>query len=106
MVVQTSHSPAELVHPCLAATGLPMCNACRFERPDSRNRWDSPLFTIHPLLGPEHIQQQLQTVAEAVAEDGASAGKAQRGPVAKQLKPNLATESGTPVLAGQRGGLD
>ncbi|CAN1823589.1 Protein KTI12 homolog [Linum perenne] len=42
---------------CLArAKGIRYCvvfcdvegNQCQFERPDSRNRWDSPLFELHP----------------------------------------------------------
>lgn len=42
--------------------------ACRFERPDSRNRWDSPLFTLRPLLGSGPMQDQLEAVAAAVAD--------------------------------------
>jgi hypothetical protein len=32
--------------------------ACRFERPDARNRWDSPLFTIDPAQEAARQQQQ------------------------------------------------
>ena len=74
----------------------PLCPHCRFERPDSRNRWDSPLFTVHPLLGPEHTQRELEAVVAAVTEQGAKQGPkgAPRGPVAKELVPNVATVCG------------
>jgi hypothetical protein len=42
--------------------------ACRFERPDTRNRWDAPLFTLRPLLGGSQLQEQLEAVAAAVAD--------------------------------------
>ncbi|KAL4432172.1 hypothetical protein ABPG77_005934 [Micractinium sp. CCAP 211/92] len=55
--------------------------ACRFECPDSRNRWDSPLFMVRPLLGQVQLQEQVAAVAAAVADRppaarGAAAGAA------------------------------
>ncbi|KAI7843561.1 hypothetical protein COHA_002803 [Chlorella ohadii] len=42
--------------------------ACRFERPDSRNRWDAPLFTLRPQLGRDAMQETLEAAAAAVAD--------------------------------------
>lgn len=64
---------------------------CRFERPDPRNRWDSPLFTVHPLLGAAHVQQQAEAVAAALEGAGEGTAKAQWGPTARELVPNIAT---------------
>ncbi len=75
---------------------------CRFERPDSRNRWDAPLFTVHPLLGQDHIQRQLEAVVLALTDEaaGGPVSRMQQGPVAKQLVPNIATDCG-PGAAGE-----
>lgn len=76
----------------------------RFERPDSRNRWDAPLFTVHPLLGPDHIQQQLEAAAAAIADEPGAADArvlGQRRP-AKELVPTIATKQGATLLSGAR----
>ncbi|GAB4817560.1 hypothetical protein N2152v2_004606 [Parachlorella kessleri] len=73
----------------------------RFERPDSRNRWDAPLFTVHPLLGQDHIQRQLEAVVLALTDEaaGGPVSRMQQGPVAKQLVPNIATDCGPGAAA-------
>jgi tRNA uridine 5-carbamoylmethylation protein Kti12 len=102
--------------------------ACRFERPDSKNRWDSPLFTLRPLLGSSQMQEQLEAVAAAVADaprpaaqvaaaaaaaaaaqqqDAAAAGgpfiagAADQPPVrlAKELRPHVATDTASSKLS-------
>jgi tRNA uridine 5-carbamoylmethylation protein Kti12 len=58
--------------------------AGRFEPPDSRNRWDSPLFTVRPALqDAESITRSLAEVVGAMLEGAgrrAAAGAAVGGP--------------------------
>jgi tRNA uridine 5-carbamoylmethylation protein Kti12 len=71
----------------------------RFERPDARNRWDAPLFTVQPLRGVEHVAEQTKAVVAAVTEASknvavaaaAAAGATVVGATGRDLKPNLAT---------------
>ena len=76
----------------------------RFERPDGRNRWDSPLFTLRPLLGDAHVAEILAAVARAVAHEpaqpsSAAAAAAEQGPgcsggaAPRGLAPTVATTS-------------
>ena len=72
--------------------------ASRFERPDARNRWDAPLFTVRPELGKAHIDEQVAAVAAASIENAAvatkaavAAGASAVAPAGKNLQPNLAT---------------
>lgn len=66
--------------------------AGRFERPDSRNRWDSPLFTVCPGAGPEDAAAVLEAIVRAMAEDVTSAASI-NGQVAKELQPTVATSN-------------
>ncbi|KAG2489062.1 hypothetical protein HYH03_012498 [Edaphochlamys debaryana] len=75
--------------------------ASRFERPDGRNRWDAPLFTLHPATGlgcssggegGEPEAEVLGAVVRAVAEDAGGAGGAQARNT-RELLPNLATSN-------------
>lgn len=50
--------------------------ASRFERPEARNRWDAPLFTVSPALGEAHIREQAAAVAAAATESAATAAAA------------------------------
>uniref|UniRef100_A0A7S0YTM1 Uncharacterized protein n=1 Tax=Polytomella parva TaxID=51329 RepID=A0A7S0YTM1_9CHLO len=65
--------------------------SCRFERPDSRNRWDAPLFTIRP--GSEHEDESFEAIVAAITRPDTV-----QGPAAKELKPTLATQN--PSLSG------
>jgi hypothetical protein len=42
--------------------------AGRFERPDSRNRWDAPLFTVRPAAGEAQAREHLEAAAAAVGD--------------------------------------
>lgn len=98
---------------------LPCPQCCRFERPDSRNRWDSPLFTLRPLLGSSQMQEQLDAISAAVGdaprqaaaaaaagsqgEAAAAAGAADGAPpvlLAKKLTPHVATDTTASKLSG------
>ena len=57
----------------------PSVHCCRFERPDSRNRWDSPLFMVQPLLGEAALQEVAATAAAAVADGPPPARRAAAG---------------------------
>jgi hypothetical protein len=107
-----SMPPSPLPHPCIHS----------FERPDSRNRWDAPLFTLRPLLGSGTMQEQLEAIAAAVgdapARQQAAAGPAAGGqqqpgdegidaadgaaPVVQSrlLKPTAATDTAASRLSG------
>lgn len=73
--------------------------AGRFERPDSRNRWDSPLFTAHPVQGEAHIKQIADAVVLSVTaelsavmnREAISAGSSQA--TSRLLKPTCATSN-------------
>ena len=92
-----SPRPARGLNPTLATLR-------RFERPDGRNRWDSPLFTLRPLLGDSHVAEVLAEVARAVAHEpaqpsrAAAAAAAEQGPgcsaaASRGLAPTVATTS-------------
>ncbi|GAQ82857.1 RNA polymerase II elongator associated protein [Klebsormidium nitens] len=62
----------------------------RFERPDGRNRWDSPLFTLYPdrdELSPSS-PGILEIVEAMVGEQKTATGR-----VSKTLKPTIATQN-------------
>lgn len=72
--------------------------AGRFERPDARNRWDSPLYTVKPLEGDFQSDERAEAIVIAstggAAEATAAAvavGASAAAPVGKELKPVLAT---------------
>lgn len=73
----------------------------RFERPDARNRWDAPLFSVHPALGEEHVVGQVEAVVRVITEKSqnnavaaaAAVGASVAGTTGKELTPNLATSS-------------
>jgi protein KTI12 len=77
--------------------------AGRFERPDARNRWDAPLFTVSPMRGEEHVVEQVSAVAVAATESSlaaavaaaVAAGASAAAPAGKDLTSNLATASNT-----------
>jgi protein KTI12 len=82
--------------------------AGRFERPDARNRWDAPLFTVSPTRGEDHIAEQVAAVAVAATETSSAAavaaavaaGASAVAPAGKDLKSNLATSANN--LSGKR----
>lgn len=66
-----SPTPALPLPPAAIACSAPPASPplpCRFERPDSRNRWDAPLFTLRPHLGAAGMQETLEAIAAAVAD--------------------------------------
>jgi len=73
--------------------------AGRFERPDARNRWDAPLFTVSPIRGEDHVEEQVAAVVVAATETSSAvavaaavaAGASAVAPAGKDLKSNLAT---------------
>ena len=80
--------------------------ASRFERPDSRNRWEAPLFTLRTALGEQALACGLAEVAAALGLDGrqgavaAAAATEQRK--VEELRPNLATHVNCHALSGGR----
>jgi len=75
----------------------------RFERPDPKNRWDAPLFTIRPALGEIHVSEQVEAVSTAVTETSvkdasvaaAAAGASAPAATGRNLNPTMATERTT-----------
>lgn len=72
----------------------------RFERPDARNKWDAPLFTIQPLLGEDHVAEQVKAVGVAATQGSkaataaaVAAGAAVSAPAGKKLVPTIATKT-------------
>lgn len=73
--------------------------ATRFERPDARNRWDAPLFSINPLLDSDQITKNIEAIVRVVVEESqndavaaaAAVGASVVGSTGKELTPNLAT---------------
>ncbi|PNH08860.1 Protein KTI12, partial [Tetrabaena socialis] len=67
--------------------------AGRFERPDAKNRWDAPLFTVHPAGGSEDseggegVDDVLAAIVRAMTEEQANT----QTRVAKDLTPTMAT---------------
>lgn len=75
--------------------------ARRFEAPDSRNRWDAPLFTLHPASDtPEAVDEALAAVAAVVTGAAGAPGSAAGAAAAtgQVLRPSVATT--TPGLLG------
>mmetsp|Transcript_21949 Transcript_21949/g.37545 ORF Transcript_21949/g.37545 Transcript_21949/m.37545 type:complete len:331 (+) Transcript_21949:94-1086(+) len=78
----------------------------RFERPDSKQRWDAPLFTLKPAGDAEEAQVAFQAVLSCMGDaQGMSAGSTHGvtpGGTAKGLKPSNTTSNqmlqGTNVL--------
>ena len=79
--------------------------AGRFETPDSRSRWDAPLFTLRPASdSQEHYEEVLAEVAAVMAgttgAPGSAAGTA--ASTGQALQPTVATNNpgmlGTNVL--------
>ncbi|CAG9467432.1 unnamed protein product [Pedinophyceae sp. YPF-701] len=62
----------------------------RFERPDGRNRWDSPLITVYPEMGADATERALQDVVAALTEQG---NKNSTRALAKDLRPTMATSN-------------
>ena len=62
--------------------------ASRFERPDAKNRWDKPLFTIKPQQG--DLLAQVQPIISAMTNT-ANAGIVKTSKVSKDLTPTSAT---------------
>jgi protein KTI12 len=73
--------------------------ASRFERPDARNRWDAPLFTVSPIRGEDHLAEQVAAVAlaatgtssAAAVAAAVAAGASAVAPAGRDLTSNLAT---------------
>jgi len=63
----------------------------RFERPDARNRWDKPLYTIHPAS--EDFSTQLQETVLAVTGTSEVKGNAHAASVSSELVPTSATSN-------------
>lgn len=75
----------------------------RFERPDSRNRWDAPLFTLRPALGgPAAMQETLEAAAAAVAD----APPPQRGAAAAAEGGSGGTAAANGAAAAANGAAD
>ena len=103
------HAPAPLADPFCFIPPKPQNKtttsfedlARRFEAPDSRNRWDAPLFVVRPAGdSPAAIDETLAAVA-AVLTGAASAPGAAAGAAAatgQALRPTVATT--TPGLLG------
>lgn len=62
--------------------------ASRFERPDSKNRWDKPLFTIRPQDG--DLSAQVLPIVSAMTE-AAKQGVVKSDKVSSDLTPTSAT---------------
>ncbi|KAL0035993.1 hypothetical protein WJX77_010483 [Trebouxia sp. C0004] len=63
----------------------------RFERPDARNRWDKPLYTIHPAS--EDFSTQLQETVLAVTGTSGKKGDVHAASVSSELVPTSATSN-------------
>lgn len=77
--------------------------ASRLERPDSKNRWEAPLFEVCPVLGQERMREvcaelasysnpsRSQTKAMQEAQRDSSGGRTAAQPKVWDLTPGLAT---------------
>ncbi|KDD75162.1 chromatin associated protein KTI12, partial [Helicosporidium sp. ATCC 50920] len=61
----------------------------RFERPDSRNRWDMPLITARPAEGEANVREAIDLVLVAVDPNTETIPRA--GIASKALEPTVAT---------------
>lgn len=68
----------------------------RYERPDTRNRWDAPLITVQPQRSSMEMREALHLVRAAVDVSARESGPT-RGLATKELSPTIATS--TPALA-------
>lgn len=78
--------------------------AGRFERPDARNRWDAPLFTVNSRMSQGQVEEQVGAIVAAATQApgtahavAAAAGVATSLPAGQQLTPTCATNN--PSLA-------
>jgi protein KTI12 len=66
----------------------------RFERPDSRNRWDSPLFTVKPDHDEQHVVETVELVVSMILNKSGTSNTV-KGILgsrhAKDLNPTVAT---------------
>ena len=65
--------------------------ASRFERPDSRNRWDKPLYTINTAA--EDLDIQINDILVSVTTAGNAAGNRQQASSSSDLVPTSATSN-------------
>lgn len=63
----------------------------RFERPDSRNRWDKPLHTIRPAS--DNFSTQLQALIAAVTDTSEGRSNALTASASSELVPTSATSN-------------
>lgn len=70
---------------------------CRYERPESRNRWDSPLYTIRPHLDSDSgVVEVLERLIQ-----GNGADRQHKDVVSKTLAPTMATNTKTLTATNQ-----
>ena len=65
--------------------------ASRFERPDSRNRWDKPLYTINTAA--EDIDSRISEIVVSITNTGHAAGNQQQASSSSDLVPTSATSN-------------
>jgi len=65
--------------------------ASRFERPDSRNRWDKPLYTVNPAA--EDFATQLQVTIAAVTDTSTTRRDVHAASGRSELVPTSATSN-------------
>lgn len=65
--------------------------ASRFERPDSRNRWDKPLYTIN--VAAEDLDSQVNDIVVNITTTGNAAGSRQQASSSSDLVPTSATSN-------------
>eukprot|EP00890_Picochlorum_soloecismus_P000375 jgi/Picsp_1/1338/NSC_04818-R1_protein len=65
----------------------------RLERPDSKNKWEAPLFTVRPLMGETAVDEVVLEIADYVCARKSRVGsvKADTRPRVGDLTPTLAT---------------
>ena len=98
------HCSAPHRHACIVIARPLLLRARRFERPDARQRWDAPLFTLRPLGSEVQMQEQLNAIAAAV--DDAPAPQ-QQAAVAEAAAGGGAREgaaAAADAVAGEAGG--
>jgi len=72
--------------------------ACRFERPDARNRWDAPLFTVRPcmdlLAPPPESSRPAQPPLQVLAPPQVELEPPQQPPSLQQQQQHRAAQEG------------
>lgn len=65
----------------------------RLERPDSKNKWEAPLFTVRPLMGGAAVDEVVQEIADYICarKSRVEPVKADTRPRVGDLTPTLAT---------------